>query len=487
MWLIIAVLGATSLLVTSASQAQSLDTKTISEVAATTRSTCLSGSQYDLQVNADRSLSLLKLEPGEQGTIRITQSTGAGGALNYQDEGKRLKADKNIIDCISQNLPVLLTAAGARLAPPARQAQPVLYDLLTKIVYGATDMDYIVGRLGVPLWTKRYISYFEAGGYGWTVLHSGIKGKLHGFGPNKVLGVIVQPGDSNNQPVPIDLMPIDGPYYYNGEHVSIIGTTDKPLGMATYADFGVSHTLDEDYNLTQIRCRPFGSTFSDEPSSFGLDCTIVSDVSNNKGGDFEIYTHSSDKKESFFADMIYMSHRIRDLLDLTEFCRRQPKYIRCPELSDPLNYLPPNAKEQITSDYDIIKQMLGMRVDGFGTFVDDARGGCFTNYCDHVFLQYKWVKKDPVTASITYGTCRNPNYCAPAGSTDIKQCKMETSGGKIYVSPNAEYKQAVEPASQGHTVTLPYPDVAIICGQTSCSSDHNESVQAIVYLCEETP
>jgi hypothetical protein len=121
MWRIIPLLGATSLLVTSASRAQSLDTKTISEVAATTRSVCLSGSQYDLQVNADGSLSLLKLEPGGQGKIRITQSTGTGGALNYQDEGKRVEADKNIIGCINRNLPVLLTAAGAQLAAPAKK------------------------------------------------------------------------------------------------------------------------------------------------------------------------------------------------------------------------------------------------------------------------------------------------------------------------------------------------------------------------------
>jgi hypothetical protein len=80
----------------------------------------LSGSQYDLQVNADGSLSLLlRLEPGGTGKVRITQNTGTGGALNYQDEGKRVEADKNIIGCISQNLPVLLTAAGARLAVAA--------------------------------------------------------------------------------------------------------------------------------------------------------------------------------------------------------------------------------------------------------------------------------------------------------------------------------------------------------------------------------
>jgi hypothetical protein len=102
----------------SGAQAQSLDPETISKIAATTRSLCLSGSQYDLQVSADGSLSLLKLEPSGQGKIRITKSTGTGGALNYQDEGKRVEADEHIIDCITQNLPVLLTAAGARLAPP---------------------------------------------------------------------------------------------------------------------------------------------------------------------------------------------------------------------------------------------------------------------------------------------------------------------------------------------------------------------------------
>ena len=124
MWRVIPLLGATSLLLGSATYAQSLDTETIAKVAATTRSLCLSGSQYDLQVNADGSLSLLKLEPGGQGKIRITQSTGTGGALDYQDEGKRVEADKNIIGCVSQNLPVLLAAAGARLAPPAQQLSP---------------------------------------------------------------------------------------------------------------------------------------------------------------------------------------------------------------------------------------------------------------------------------------------------------------------------------------------------------------------------
>jgi hypothetical protein len=96
-----------------------IDAETIAKVASTTRSLCLSGSQYDLQVNADGSLSLLSREPGGTGKVRITQNTGTGGVLNYQDEGKRVEADKNIIGCISQNLPVLLAAAGARLAVPA--------------------------------------------------------------------------------------------------------------------------------------------------------------------------------------------------------------------------------------------------------------------------------------------------------------------------------------------------------------------------------
>jgi hypothetical protein len=120
MWRTVA-LGTVALLLFAqvGARSQSLDADTIAKVASTTRSLCLAGSQYDLQVNADGSLSLLKLEPGGQGKIRITQSTGAGGALNYQDEGKRVEADKNIIGCISQNLPTLLTAAGARLASPA--------------------------------------------------------------------------------------------------------------------------------------------------------------------------------------------------------------------------------------------------------------------------------------------------------------------------------------------------------------------------------
>lgn len=91
----------------------------IASIAATTRSMCLSGSQYVLDVNGDGSLSLLKR--GVDGKVVITQSTGTGGALNYRDEGKRIDADKNIIGCISQNLPVLLTAAGAKLpAPPPK-------------------------------------------------------------------------------------------------------------------------------------------------------------------------------------------------------------------------------------------------------------------------------------------------------------------------------------------------------------------------------
>jgi hypothetical protein len=124
MWWVIPLLCAISLLLASASQAESLDTAIISKVVSTTRSICLSGSPYDLQVNGDGSLSLLKLEPSNRGKIRITQHTGTGGALNYQDEGRRVEADENIIACITKNLPVLLTAAGARLAPTARQPIP---------------------------------------------------------------------------------------------------------------------------------------------------------------------------------------------------------------------------------------------------------------------------------------------------------------------------------------------------------------------------
>jgi hypothetical protein len=119
MWRMILLSGAAALVPAPDANSQGINTETIAQVASTTRSLCLSGSQYDLQVNADGSLSLLRLDPGGAGKIRITQSTGTGGALNYQDEGKRVEADKNIIGCISQNLPVLLTAAGARLAVPA--------------------------------------------------------------------------------------------------------------------------------------------------------------------------------------------------------------------------------------------------------------------------------------------------------------------------------------------------------------------------------
>jgi hypothetical protein len=118
MWRIIFLSGAAASFLVLAAHSQGIDTETIAR-AATTRSLCLSGSQYDLQVNADGSLSLLRMEPAGTGKIRITQNTGTSGALNYQDEGRRVEADKNIIGCISQNLPVLLTAAGARLAVTA--------------------------------------------------------------------------------------------------------------------------------------------------------------------------------------------------------------------------------------------------------------------------------------------------------------------------------------------------------------------------------
>ncbi|HEY1747972.1 MAG TPA: hypothetical protein VGG11_14575 [Xanthobacteraceae bacterium] len=96
--------------------AQSLDIGTVTKAAAVTRDTCLSGRQYDLKVNGDGSLSLIKLETGVKGEVRITQNSGTGGALNYTDEGQRVKADAAILNCITATLPVILRSLGARLA-----------------------------------------------------------------------------------------------------------------------------------------------------------------------------------------------------------------------------------------------------------------------------------------------------------------------------------------------------------------------------------
>jgi hypothetical protein len=145
MWRAIPFVGAVLLLHATAARSQSLDTDTIGKVASTTRSLCLSGSQYDLQVNADGSLSLLRLAPSGQGKVRITQSTGTGGALNYQDEGVRVEADKNIIGCISQNLPLLLTAAGARLAPSAPPPPDPIGGTSNKIDNSGNDNRNIIG------------------------------------------------------------------------------------------------------------------------------------------------------------------------------------------------------------------------------------------------------------------------------------------------------------------------------------------------------
>jgi hypothetical protein len=117
MWRFISLSAIVVLLHFTPARSQPLDIDKIKEVAKTIRNMCLSGSQYDLRVNADGSLSILKLAPGGKGQIRITQSTGTGGALNYKDEGIRLKADQQILGCIKDNLPILLDSAGAHIAP----------------------------------------------------------------------------------------------------------------------------------------------------------------------------------------------------------------------------------------------------------------------------------------------------------------------------------------------------------------------------------
>lgn len=172
--------------------AQTLNTQTISEVAATTRSMCLSGTQYDLQVNADGSLSLLKSDPGGQGKIRITQNSGTGGALNYQDEGTRVEADRNIIGCISQNLPVLLTAAGARLAAtPAPRACRIPNNGIERYA-----LEFDVNR----------DSGWRGGGSGYSTSNwcNDLVASLRGEHPEGIFTVIAQSEDHKNTCAPFN-------------------------------------------------------------------------------------------------------------------------------------------------------------------------------------------------------------------------------------------------------------------------------------------
>jgi hypothetical protein len=75
-------------------------------------------------VNRDGSLNLAVPTPDGTVNTRITQSSGTGGALNYENENIRLQADKNIIDCITGNLPIVMNALGARLPASGTSTQP---------------------------------------------------------------------------------------------------------------------------------------------------------------------------------------------------------------------------------------------------------------------------------------------------------------------------------------------------------------------------
>jgi hypothetical protein len=68
---------------------------------------CLSGSQYDLTVNADGSLEIKSLKPGAQISSEITRTNGTG-AVDFKNEQFRLTADKNMQDCITVNFPKIL-------------------------------------------------------------------------------------------------------------------------------------------------------------------------------------------------------------------------------------------------------------------------------------------------------------------------------------------------------------------------------------------
>jgi hypothetical protein len=97
-------------------RADQVNVDTITKAVAATRDLCLAGRQYDLKVSGDGSVLLSFPTPqGERAETRITESTGTGGALNYENEEVRLKADQNILNCITTNLPVILKAFNASL------------------------------------------------------------------------------------------------------------------------------------------------------------------------------------------------------------------------------------------------------------------------------------------------------------------------------------------------------------------------------------
>jgi hypothetical protein len=96
--------------------ADPINVDTITKVVAATRDLCLAGRQYDLKVSGDGSVLLSFPTPqGQLAETRITESKGAGGALNYENEEVRLKADQNILNCITTNLPVILKAFNVSL------------------------------------------------------------------------------------------------------------------------------------------------------------------------------------------------------------------------------------------------------------------------------------------------------------------------------------------------------------------------------------
>src|SRR5438128_2492779 len=107
---VVAVAGSLIVLAATASADQT-DVDTITKAVAATRDLCLAGRQYDLKVSGDGSVLLSFSTPqGQRVETRITESAGTGGALNYENEQVRLKADQNILGCITTNLPVILKA-----------------------------------------------------------------------------------------------------------------------------------------------------------------------------------------------------------------------------------------------------------------------------------------------------------------------------------------------------------------------------------------
>jgi hypothetical protein len=146
-----------------------------------------------------------------------------------------------------------------------------LRNLLENTVFGATTVGYAKSLLGEPVWEASGVAKFSLGNYTIFLNYSVDPTKSKEFKPpeaNKILGVQAEYLGGQNS----EVLALGAPFQVS-ENGTRLGVSAKPLGLATYSDFGVVNRIGSrpDPLTNPLRCNEIYHANS-KKSELGMCC-----------------------------------------------------------------------------------------------------------------------------------------------------------------------------------------------------------------------